>query len=142
VCLINSARADHGLPPLRANGALTLAAQRWTNAMVAKDTGGNDPRLGRRVAADGFNWSAVGQNAGTGYRTPRQIVRAWMASTPHCQIILDPSFADVGTGVNRHAVTSFARGGATWTADFGLAEGARAPSGNWSPANGCPYEMR
>jgi len=92
-----------------------------------------------RISATGFRWSTVGENIATGYRTPRQVVGAWMASAGHCDNILDPAFSDVGTGVNRHGVSGYASGPATWTQDFALPLGQSAPSRNWAPAHGCPY---
>jgi len=139
VCLLNDARANHGLPRLHASGALGRSAQRWTNAMVADGSLSHGSDVGARVSAAGFNWSNVGEIIGAGFGTPRQIVKAWMRSPTHCDVILDPTFADVGTGVVDHSVAGYARRGATWTADFALPRGHRAPSGNWGPANGCPY---
>jgi uncharacterized protein YkwD len=139
LCLVNDARRDHGLPPLHARASLDRAAQHWTNTMVGSGYLGHGTDLGGRVIAAGFNWSNVGENIGSGYGTPNQIVNAWLASPDHCRIILDPSFADVGTGIARHAVPGFAHRGGTWTEDYGLPIGARAPSGKWGPADGCPY---
>lgn len=138
-CLINDQRIRHGLPILHGSGRLNNAAQHWADAMVGFGTLTHGTNLGARISSTGFAWSTVGEDIGSGYGTPRQIVRAWMHSTVHCQIILDPSFRDVGTGVSRHPIRGYARRGATWTEDFALPRGARAPSGNWGPANGCPY---
>ena len=71
--------------------------------------------------------------------TPRQVVDGWMASAGHCENILNPTYRDVGTGVNRHAVGGYASGPATWTQDFALPMGSRAPSRNSGPAHHCPY---
>jgi uncharacterized protein YkwD len=62
-----------------------------------------------------------------------------MHSTGHCHNILDPRFRDLGIGVVARPVRPFGSAGATWTEDFGLAQGARAPSRNFVPRNGCPY---
>ncbi len=94
---------------------------------------------GARVSAVGFRWSTVGENIATGFATPRRVVAAWMASQGHCQNILDPIYTNVGTGVNRGRVSGFASRPGTWTQDFGLAMGRRAPSHNWGPSNACPY---
>ena len=139
VCLINDARTDHGLPRLHASPPLDHVAQRWTNLMVARGDVQDDPNLGRRALTAGFSWSALGESTGSGYATPRQIVSAWLASAPHCQVLLDPLYADVGSGVTRRAVPGFGPGGATWTEAFGLASGDQAPSANWGPSDGCPY---
>ena len=138
VCLINKARAAHGLPRLRSSRKLNHAAQNWTEAMLASGTfSEGDP--GARVSAVGFNWSTVGENIATGFQTPRQAVSAWMASQGHCENILDPVYTYVGTGVDPRPVRGFASGSATWTQDFGLPMGGRGPSSNWGPASHCPY---
>jgi len=62
-----------------------------------------------------------------------------MASADHCQNILSPSYANVGTGVSTHRLGQY--GPSTWTEDFGLRMGHRAPSGNHAPALGCPYRI-
>jgi uncharacterized protein YkwD len=137
LCLVNRERALHGLEPLRELPRLDRAAQGWANSMASSGrlshTGKNsDP--GSRVRSDGYAWSVVGEDIAIGYRTPRQVVAAWMASAPHCENILDPRFRDIGGGV---PPASSSRD--TWTLDFGLSRNARAASSNWRPANGCPY---
>lgn len=139
VCLINQQRARHHLPRLRASRRLDRSAQRWTNAMVARRAFSHGADFSARITAVGFDWSAAAENIATGYPTPLAVVRAWMASLGHCQSILSPMYLDVGTGISRHPVRGFASGAATWTQDFGLPMGRRAPSGNFGPASRCPY---
>jgi uncharacterized protein YkwD len=91
-----------------------------------------------RISAVGFNWSSVGENIATGFRTPAAVVRGWMGSPGHCRNILTPTFLDLGVGVSKRGVPG-AGGAGTWTQDFGLPMSASAPSGNWGPADGCPY---
>jgi uncharacterized protein YkwD len=95
--------------------------------------------VGARISAAGFRWSAAGEAIASGYRTPERVVAAWMASAGHCELLLAPTFADVGTGVAGRAVGRAAHGGATWAVDFALPAGRRAPSHNYGPAQGCPY---
>jgi uncharacterized protein YkwD len=141
LCLVNRQRTSRRLPILHGLRRLDRSAQKWTDAMVNRDffshTGsGSDP--GVRISLSGFPWSAVGENIATGFATPSSVVAAWMGSTGHCHNILSPQYSYVGTGVNRSPVGGFGRA-ATWTQDFGLPAGASSPSGNWGPANGCPY---
>ena len=84
-------------------------------------------------------WRAAGENIATGFATPRSVVRAWMASTGHCQNILNPQYRNVGTGVSPRAVRGFATGVGTWTQDFALGMHSSPPSGNYGPMDGCPY---
>ncbi len=138
VCLINQQRTAHHLPALRESALLDRSAQGWTNTMV--DTGDftHGADFAARISAVGFAWRAAGENIATGFLTPRAVVNAWMGSTGHCQNILNPTFTTVGTGVVLRVV-GFAGRGATWTQDFALPAGRRAPSHNTGPMDGCPY---
>lgn len=138
VCLINVQRTTRGLPPLQQSRRLNRSAQGWTNAMVRDRFFSHGADFAARITAVGFNWSNVGENIASGFSTPAAVVRGWMGSPGHCRNILTPTFADVGTGVSRRGVPG-ASGHGTWTQDFGLWMGARAPSGNWGPADRCPY---
>jgi uncharacterized protein YkwD len=138
VCLINRQRARHHLPRLQAMSSLDSSAQGWTNVMVSTGQFTHGSDFAARISAVGFHWSVAGENIATGYRTPNQVVTAWMASTGHCQNILNPTYADVGTGISARPVGHLA-GGATWTQDFGRSTAQHAPSGNFGPADGCPY---
>jgi uncharacterized protein YkwD len=139
VCLINQQRASHGLPALTESPLLDQSAQLWTNTMVATNTFTHGNQFWNRISTAGYEWSNVGENIATGYGTPRQVVSAWMASPEHCRNILDPNYANVGTGINPNPVASVASGPATWTQDFGLLMLQKVPSKNSGPANGCPY---
>ena len=137
VCLIDRQRESRGLPALSENARLNRSAQGWTNTMVAFRDFSHGADFAARISAAGFRWSSVGENIATGFRTPAAVVRAWMASTGHCQNILSPRFRYAGAGVSARSISGY-RGG-TWTLDFGLLIGQPAPSGSWGPAEGCPY---
>ncbi|HUA06378.1 MAG TPA: CAP domain-containing protein [Solirubrobacteraceae bacterium] len=139
VCLINQQRASHHLPALRASHLLDRSAQGWTNAMVSSDVFSHGINFAGRISAAGYVWRAAGENIATGFQTPAGVVRAWMASTGHCQNILNPTYGNVGTGVSRRAVSGWASGAGTWTQDFALSMYQSPPSANWGPADGCPY---
>jgi uncharacterized protein YkwD len=139
VCLINQERAAHGLPALRADDRLNNSAQSWSNRMVATHSFTHGTNFAARISAAGFRWSSAGENIATGFMTPRQVVNGWMASMGHCENILSPSYRDVGTGVNRHAIGGYSSGPATWTQDFALPMGKSAPSRSVGPMDHCPY---
>jgi uncharacterized protein YkwD len=138
VCLINHQRSKRHLPRLHQSQRLNRSAQGWTNSMVRHDAFTHGGDFAARITAVGFDWSMAGENIAAGYDTPASVVRAWMASAGHCENILSPSFADVGTGVSGRSVPG-SGGAGTWTQDFGLPMGQHAPSGNSGPASGCPY---
>jgi uncharacterized protein YkwD len=139
VCLINQARAAHHLPALHESVLLDRSAQRWTSSMVASDVFSHGTNFASRITAAGYVWRAAGENIATGFATPRSVVRAWMASTGHCQNILNPQYRNVGTGVSPRAVRGFASGAGTWTQDFALGMHSTPPSSNSGPMDGCPY---
>jgi uncharacterized protein YkwD len=139
VCLINQQRRSRGLPALTESNRLNRSAQGWTNVMVAHRYFSHGADFARRITAVGFDWSTVGENIATGYKTPATVVAAWMASTGHCQNILNPAYRYVGTGVSAQAIAGYSSQFGTWTQDFGLLMGQHAASGNWGPADGCPY---
>lgn len=139
LCLINDQRARHHLPRLHQSARLNRSAQGWTNTMISFDEFTHGSDFAARISATGFNWSQAGENIATGFSTPREVVAAWMRSTDHCQNILDPSYRDVGTGVDARPVRGWASRPATWTQDFALPMGQSPPSHNWGPADHCPY---
>jgi uncharacterized protein YkwD len=139
VCLINQERAAHHLPALQASPLLNSSAQGWTNAMVSTDQFTHGTNFAGRISAAGYVWRSAGENIATGYSTPRAVVRAWMASTGHCQNILNPTYRNIGTGVSVRVVKGFATGVGTWTQDFALGMHQSTPSGNYRPMGGCPY---
>jgi uncharacterized protein YkwD len=139
VCLINVQRSAHRLPGLRESSRLDQSAQNWTDRMVNAGQFTHGTNFWNRISAVGYDWSNVGENIATGFSTPRQVVDGWMASTGHCQNILAPQFANVGTGVDTKHLASY--GPSTWTQDFGLPMGQHAPSHNSAPARGCPYRV-
>jgi uncharacterized protein YkwD len=139
VCLINQQRARFRLPALTDSSQLDRSAQGWTNLMVVQDIFTHGTDFWNRISAVGYDWSNVGENIATGFATPQSVVTAWMASTDHCQNILSPVYANVGTGVNANPVLAITGTDSTWTQDFGLLMAANQPSNNFGPANGCPY---
>jgi uncharacterized protein YkwD len=138
LCLINDERKAFGLPQFHVSGALNNAAQNWANTMVATGNSGNGD-LGAQISAAGYNWSQAGSVVGSGFPTAARMVRGWMGDPGHCTVILDPVYRNVGTGVNPHAVAGSWRGGATYSEDYGISMGQSAASGNWGPADHCPY---
>jgi uncharacterized protein YkwD len=139
VCLVNQQRHSRGLPGLRENSRLNRSAQGWTNVMVTHRDFSHGADFAARISAVGFDWSNVGENIATGYAAPVTVVQAWMASKGHCQNILNPMYRYVGTGVSNKSISGYSTLAGTWTQDFGLLMGQHGASGNWGPAEGCPY---
>ena len=138
LCLVNRERTSRGLPALRAKRALSASAQRWTNSMVSSGFFSHGADFSSRISAAGYVWVYAGENIASGFDTPRAVVRAWMGSRDHCRNILDPHYADVGSGVVPRPVGEDR--GSSWTQDFGLRVGRALPSRDEDPRSRCPYD--
>ncbi len=128
VCLVNNARAVHGLRRLRSNASSTLAAGRFAKDMVKRtyfnhmSPGGSTPVS--RVRAAGYKGRRIGETIawaiGSG-ATPAATVHGWLHSPPHRRILLDRRMRDLGVGLARGAPVKIrsAGVGATVVIDVG-----------------------
>jgi uncharacterized protein YkwD len=125
---LNAARATRGVPPLKPDKRLALAARAHSLDMVANGyfdhVSPDGEGLRARVAHTGwlrrrFPWQLAENLAwGTGSRAlPEEIVKAWLGSPPHRRIMLDRALRVVGIGIVLGTPSGAA--GATYTADFG-----------------------
>lgn len=92
---INSARARHGLPPLRVRDGLTDYARQHSRQMAGRRTLFHTADFSVICC-----WAAVAENVGTGFSV-RQVHRAFMSSPGHRATMLDPDLRAVGVGVVR-----------------------------------------
>lgn len=93
IAKINTARANHGLPPLRTNPELMAVARAHSRAMA-----GSQLLFHSTSYSTVCCWSAVAENVATGYSVPGAH-RALMRSTPHRANILSQRMRQVGVGV-------------------------------------------
>lgn len=89
--LVNAKRAEHGLAPLAASGALTSAASaqasyQAANGVMTHDGGGG---LGARISAAGFCWTAAAENVAAGYADGTAVHNGWVSSPGHLANILN-----------------------------------------------------
>ena len=131
---LNRVRADRGLRPLRAAPRLRTAARAHTNAMLDFGFFGHESvdgttfgeRIKRYYSSRGFRSWSVGEAllASPDRKTAASsIVEAWMNSPPHREILLSPSWRDVGIGALYAPAAPGAFGNTATiavTADFGL----------------------
>jgi uncharacterized protein YkwD len=126
--LLNAARATRGVPPLKADRRLAIAARAHSLDMVAHGyfdhVAPNGEGLRARVAHTGwlrrrFPWQLAENLAwGTGnLATPEATVAAWLHSPAHRRIMLARALRVVGLGIVLG--TPSGAPGATYTADFG-----------------------
>jgi uncharacterized protein YkwD len=129
--LLNEVREAHGLSSLRLNGQLSEAARGHSRDMVTR-------RYFSHVTPEGLNFAdrirstgylrtnrrwLVGETLAWGWQhrgAPARIVRAWLGSPPHREVMLNPAYREVGIGVVTGVPRALPRGGATYTADFGV----------------------
>ena len=121
--LINAYRAGHGRARLRASGRLNRAADRHSRAMLAHDffahaslngtAATTRVRRSTRARSVGENIAFIGAGQ---RRMARIVVRMWIDSAKHREVLLHPSFRRIGVA-RRVGVLSGNRGN-TITADF------------------------
>lgn len=135
VCLLNRKRQQNGMSKLDNDRKLQRAAQKHNDHMVSKGCfahecpgeGSLEQRL-RSVdyLTGGLSAWAYGENIAWGEQrlsTPYSIVKAWMNSSGHRANILNRSFKEIGVGVTDGTPYNRKAKGATFTTDFGLAQG-------------------
>ncbi|MFT4049839.1 MAG: CAP domain-containing protein [Solirubrobacterales bacterium] len=136
ICLVNAERTSRGLAALKQESRLGLAAFAHSADMALKNyfdhTGLDGTKFSARITQAGYPWIAAGENIAAGQKTPRTVMKAWMASTGHCHNILSPDYTDIGVGV----ATGPSTYGIYWTQDFGRTGGKAAAS---DAAAGCPF---
>jgi uncharacterized protein YkwD len=129
---LNAIRVEHGLVPLTLSPELTAAAQAHSSEMVARGyfahPSANGTPFWKRIQAyyaqtDG-SWS-VGENLlwSSGDIGATAGMAAWMASPPHRENILDPSWRQIGIAAVVSADAPGTYGGqpvTVITTDFGV----------------------
>jgi uncharacterized protein YkwD len=130
VCLHNQIRGRNGLPLLKGNTKLRLAAEGHSADMVSAryfdHTSPSGSTMVDRILAAGYvranqGW-LLGENLewGTGsLSTPRGALDAWMNSPGHKANILKRGYRHMGVGITLGIPTDGGGSGATITVDFG-----------------------
>jgi uncharacterized protein YkwD len=119
VKLTNAERTARGCKALRINDRLIVSARAHSTDMVKNgffDHTGSDGSnfVTREVRAGYPKRDAAAENIAYGYKTPQQVVTAWMNSAGHRKNILNCASTAVGVGLVR--TTS---GTPYWTQNFG-----------------------
>jgi uncharacterized protein YkwD len=119
VALTNEQRRMHGCGALRIDNRLIKSARAHSTDMVQagffSHTGSNGSDFVQREVEAGYSRrGASAENIAWGYRTPQDVVNAWMNSPGHRANILNCGSVAVGVGL------AYTNGGsAYWTQDFG-----------------------
>jgi uncharacterized protein YkwD len=134
---LNEVRSAQGLQPLRSSPSLRTAARGHSRAMLddgffshdSADGTAFSERIRRYYTNRGWRTWSVGEAllASQGLSIDAAgIVKAWLESPPHREIILSPTFRDAGIGALYAPSAPKEFSGAETvvvTADFGLREG-------------------
>ena len=117
--MINTERANQGLPPLAGNGILGGAARSHSTDMAVNNFLGHNSSDGTtfdvRITNAGYSYSTIAENVAAGYGTPADVVAGWMGSSGHYANIMGP-YTEIGVG---YAYCSGSDYGSYWTTDFG-----------------------
>src|SRR3954452_11262496 len=131
LCLMNTERRKHHLRKLRFNHKLALAGLRHAREMVSQQYFAHDAPSGQDFVQRILNTDYVpasaswflGENLAWGDRsksTPREIVRAWMASPEHRRNILTRGFREIGIAIVVGAPVAGVSQAATYATEFGV----------------------
>jgi uncharacterized protein YkwD len=101
---VNEQRAEHQLPPLRLDPALSHVADFYACRLVeggffAHEDPFDSSTVDVRAANFGYAFQKIGENLAAGQRSVEAAMDDWMASPEHRANILDPAYTDIGIGV-------------------------------------------
>lgn len=98
---------------------LRCAARKHSKDMGTKNffshTGSNGSTFTQRITSAGYTWTGAGENIAAGQTTPAAVVNSWMASTGHCNNIMNGTFKHLGIGYYYAASATYKH---YWTQDF------------------------
>ncbi len=117
--LVNLERAAVELPPVVRNETLEAIAAGYACRMIEEEFFGHlDPLTGRgpgeRAVAGKYAFYSVGENLAAGQKTAADVMKIWMESPPHREIILDSKWKEVGIAVRAGGEYSI-----YWVMEFG-----------------------
>lgn len=102
LALTNAYRQQSGLPPLRLNANLNVAAQSHAEDMAFNDFFGHVSSNGMtvfdRIRQTGYDYALAAENIAVGYATPNATVQGWINSPGHRANLLYPDLQEVGIG--------------------------------------------
>ena len=117
--LVNHARAQQGLMPLRLDERLSDIARLKSQDMINRQYFSHDsPVYGSpfdMLARFGLNYRRAGENIAMGQQTAQRVINAWLKSQGHRENILDPVYNTIGVG---HAKDNL--GSSYWTQLFAM----------------------
>ena len=121
VALTNAERAAAGLPPLKLQTNLRVAACWLAQDMAEKNYFSHTDKQGRtidpRLTAHGYRrYQSIGENIAVGQENPAAALTEWMKSPGHRDNILSADWNEIGVGCAFAKDSKFQR---YWVQDFG-----------------------
>jgi uncharacterized protein YkwD len=100
---MNRERNAYGLPPLRLNRQLSLAAGDRVHHMFEyhyfAHVGPDGKQPFEWIEERGYRYRAAGENLAVGYRTANRVVGGWMSSPGHRANVLGGHFEEIGIAI-------------------------------------------
>lgn len=116
-------RIENGLPPLKYNRKLALAAQTYAERMGREDFFDHVSPAGdgvaERISLSGYPGEHLGENIARGYKTSTETMKAWIESPPHRANLLNPAFNEIGIGYARGVWGGTSQDCPYWVQEFG-----------------------
>ncbi len=109
--LVNQARAENGLAPLRINPTLQQVAQLKLDDMIANgyfahsSPSGIDPWYWFKKA--GYLYTYAGENLAMNFIEAEEVSQAWLASPTHRANIMNPNYQEIGIAVGVGVIDGF-----------------------------------
>jgi uncharacterized protein YkwD len=102
--LINQERSNIGVAPVTSDARLVTAARSHSTDMATNNffdhTGTGGTSFGQRITAQGYLYSSANEIIYANGE-PQQCLWDWMQNIPYREILLDPTYTQVGIGVFR-----------------------------------------
>lgn len=109
--MINSYRAENGLPPLRLNPQLSQAAYAHSQDLSQNDRishfGSDGSDTLQRVRRTGYNPRLTAENVGTGQKSLREVITGWKNSSDHNANLLLADAQEMGIAMVHNPDTKF-----------------------------------
>ncbi len=100
--ILNQYRVDEGLAALETDPNVSLIALSHSMDMAEYDYIDHVSIFGvgpfERLDGAGIYYLSAAENIASGFRTPSDVAKSWMASPAHRQNILNPEFTHIGVG--------------------------------------------
>jgi uncharacterized protein YkwD len=125
ICFVNWARRVHGLAPVHGSDALARAAADKAAAIVRCGEFSHEPcglPSTTSVKRAGYRYRHWGETLFTSAAraaAPRLAVKAWLASPPHREALLMPSFREAGAALVLHGDPQYRGPAGVWVLELG-----------------------